>query len=140
MVAFLAACTFTSLVSAGEEPKKLTDEEITKRIVGKWAVDEGDGKAEPKIKGTMTYKKDGKVDAEATIEVGKNSVKVSLSGTWKVSDGVITSTVTKTNVPDLIKEGFVSKDKVISINDKEYKYKDEKDNEKTQKRVKDEEK
>jgi hypothetical protein len=62
---------------------------------------------------------------------------VAISGTWKVADGVVTETVTKSNVPDLIKEGLVSKDKVISVDDKEYKYKDEMGKEKSHKRKKD---
>jgi hypothetical protein len=131
------AMAFTGWVSArAEPPKKPTDSEITKLIVGKWAVDEG-GDNEPKIKGTMHYKKDGTVEANATIEIGKNPpLKVTVSGTWKAMDGVIVATVTKTNVPDLIKEGFVSKDTVISIDDKEFKYKSEQGKERTEKRIK----
>jgi hypothetical protein len=132
----LAAGLMCGLVNAREDqPKKPSDEEITKLLVGKWIIDEGDGKTEPKAKGTVNYKKDGTVELEATVDIGKE-LKISLSGTWKVSEGVIIATVKKTNVPDIIKEGLVSKDKVISIDDKVLKYKDEMDKEKTHKRAK----
>jgi len=134
---------FTSFTITGpafgheDKANKQTDEEITKLLVGKWTVDEGDGVKEPKIKGTMNYKKDGTVDAEATIDAGKQTFKISLSGTWKVKEGVLISTVTKTNAPELIKEGHVSKDTVVSIDDKEFKYKEEKSEKlKVEKRMK----
>lgn len=138
VVVFFVAMTVTGWVSAREDPpKKQTDEEITKLLIGKWVIDEGDGKKEPKVKGVVHYKKDGTVEAEGTVEFGDNSLKISITGTWKVSEGVVTETVTKTNVPDVIKEGLVSKDKVISIDDKTYKYKDDAGKEKTHKRMKD---
>ena len=138
MLCFVAAFALAGRTKAVEDPpKKQTDEEITKLLVGKWIVDEGDGQKEPKIKGVVQYKKDGTVEAEATVEINNNTIKVAISGTWKVADGVVTETVTKSNVPDLIKEGLVSKDKVISVDDKEYKYKDDSGKEKSHKRKKD---
>jgi hypothetical protein len=123
--------------AAGREdpPKKLTDAEISKLLVGKWAVEEGAEKG-PKIKGANHYKKDGTIEAEATIEAGGETLKVTLSGTWKVMDGLIIATVTKTSAPELIKEGHVSKDQVISIDDKMLRYKTERGKESTRKRVK----
>jgi hypothetical protein len=138
MGAVFVAMMLVGLVSAREDPpKKQTDEEIGKLLVGKWIIDEGDGQKEPKIKGSLTYKKDGTVDLEASLDIGKDSFKIALSGTWKVKEGVIVATVTKTNNPDLVKEGVVSKDKVISVTDKELKYTDEMGKEKLHKRMKD---
>jgi hypothetical protein len=140
---FGICCFVAALIPAGntvavaDPPKKQTDEEINKLLVGKWIVDEGDGQKEPKIKGVVQYKKDGTVEAEATVEIKNETVKVVISGTWKVADGVVTETVTKSNVPELIKEGLVTKDKVISVDDKEYKYKDDMGKEKSHKRKKD---
>jgi hypothetical protein len=138
IVVCFAALTLTNWLSAREDtPKKQSDEEIGKLLVGKWIVDEGDGKTEPKIKGILNYKKDGTVDVDATLDFGKESLKISVSGTWKVKDGIIVATVTKTSHPELIKEGLVSKDKVISVTEKELKYKDEMGKEKLHKKMKD---
>jgi hypothetical protein len=138
ILVLLAAGAVTGWANGHDDPpKKLTDAEISKLLVGKWSIEEGGDKG-PKIKGTENYKKDGIVEAEATVDDGKNApLKISLSGTWKVMDGVIVTKVTKSNVPDLIPEGHVSKDTVISIDDKEIKYKSEGGQEKTHKRLKD---
>jgi hypothetical protein len=136
-VAFVAMALTGWLCAFEDPPKKQTDEEINKLLVGKWIIDEGDGQKEPKIKGSVTYKKDGTVDLEATLDIAKDSFKIALSGTWKVKDGAIIATVTKTSNPDLVKEGVVSKDKVVSVTDKELKYTDELGKEKSHKRMKD---
>lgn len=119
-----------------DPPKKLTDAEISKLLIGKWVVEDGTEKG-PRIKGTNHYKEDGVLDTEATIEANGKTIKVTLSGNWKVKDGIIVATVTKTSTPELIKEGHVSKDQVISIDDKMLKYKSEKGKESVRKRVKD---
>jgi hypothetical protein len=134
---FVAMALAESLHAFEDPPKKQTDEEISKLLIGKWIVDEGDGQKEPKIKGSVNYKKDSTVVVEATIDFGKDNLKVFLEGTWKVKDGVITATVTKTSHPELIKEGHISKDKLISVSDKELKYTDEMGKEKLHKRTKD---
>jgi hypothetical protein len=63
-------------------------------------------------------------------------LKIAVSGTWKVSDGVIIATVTKTNVPELIKEGIVTKDRVLSLDEKLLKLEAEDGKEQVRKRVK----
>jgi hypothetical protein len=138
VVFIFAAMTLAGWVSAREEPpKKQTDEEIGKLLVGKWIIDEGDGQKEPKIKGSIVYKKDNTVNLEATLDFGKETLKIILEGTWKVKDGVIIATVTKTSHPEHIKEGHVSRDILISVTEKELKYKDEMGKEKLHKRTKD---
>jgi hypothetical protein len=113
---------------AGAQQKQ-TDAEISKLLIGKWAAEE------PKIKGVNHYKKDGTLDVTGTLTLGDQSLKIVISATWKVSDGMIIATVTKTNVPELIKEGHVSKDQVISIDEKLLKFKTERGDEKVRKRV-----
>jgi len=54
-----------------------------------------------------------------------------------VKDGMVIETVKKSNQPMIVPEGKESKDKVISIDDKVYKLKDEMDKERTVKRIKD---
>ena len=129
-----AASSITCWVSAGEN-KKLSDDEIKKLLVGKWAIEENEKGIT--IKGTNIYNKDGTLEAEATIDFGKNPpLKLTISGTWNVKNGYVIETVKKSSHPMFVKEGMVTKDQVISIDDTAYKFKTEKDEEKTQKRVK----
>lgn len=115
-------------------PKKLPDAEISKLLTGKWAVEYDDGNG-PKVKGLNHYKKDGTLDATGTVTVGEKSLEIAISGTWKVLDGTIIATVTKTNVPELIKEGHISKDQVLLIDEKLLKFKGENGKERVHKRV-----
>jgi hypothetical protein len=134
---FAALSLAGGAIAREDTPKKPTDEEVAKLLVGKWTIDEGDGKTEPKIKGTMNYKKDGTLEGEATIEFGDMKFKLTVSATWKVKDGVITETVTKTSDANLVQEGVESKDTLVSIDGKIYKFKDEKGKERSYKRIKD---
>ena len=119
----------------GDPPKGLTDAEISRRLVGKWAAEEG-VEGGPKVRGTTRYKDDGTLEAEGTVEAGGKSLTIRLSGTWKVADGMIIATVTKTSAPDLLPEGHVSKDRVLSIDEKALRYKTETGKESVRRRVK----
>lgn len=122
-------------IGAKDEPKKPSDADIAKLLVGKWTTEEGK-EGEPKVKSTFIYDKDGTFAVEATIETGGKTEKIVVSGTWKVADGVILDTVEKTNTENL-KVGRVTRDTVISIDDKTLKYTTQKGRERTWKRVKD---
>jgi len=125
----------SDFASAREDKKKQTDEEISKLLVGTWIIDETEGTA--KIKGKMIYKKDGTEEADVTIEVGGMTIKLTVSATWKVKDGVLIEKITKSSNQDIVKEGTESKDTIISVDKKEYKFKDEKDKERSYKRMTD---
>ena len=103
--------------------KVARDEEITKLLVGKWAIEEG----------TQIYNKDGTFEAVVTLEGGKG-IEITVSGTWKVKEGVLIETITKSSSP-IFKEGRESKDTVISIDEKVLKFKDEMGKERTAKRI-----
>ena len=135
--AFLLALAVITNAAVGfdDPPKKLTDAEISKLLVGKWTVEDSNDKG-LKIKLTVKYAKDGTFETEATLTAGEKSLNLMLSGTWKVTDGMIIATVTKTGAPDLFKEGHVSKDQVLAIDEKTIKYKTEKGKEVVYKRAK----
>lgn len=109
--------------------KELTDSEISKMLIGEWAA-EGDN-----MSGVNHYQKDGTLKATGTISVNGSSIDISLLGSWKVSNGTIIATVTETNVPQIIREGHTSKDKVIAIDDKRLVYVTEDGKESTRKRI-----
>ncbi len=125
----------SSAIGREDPPKKLTDEQISKLLVGKWAAEEG-GEKGPKVKGTTYYKKDGTYEAEGKITNGEKSLSITFSGTWKVVDGMIVGRMTKSYIPELLKEGKVYKDQVLSIDDKILKFKTEDGKESVRKRIK----
>src|SRR5262249_5798815 len=133
--ATLVVCVLWGLsgTAGDKKPPKQTDEEIVKLLVGKWSA-EGTNDKGVKYKGTNHYKKDGTVTAQGTIEIADKSIEILVSGTWKVDKGVLIETVEKSE-PPILKKGQVSKDLVLSIDDKVLKLKTEKGTEIIRKRV-----
>jgi hypothetical protein len=120
--------------SRDDPPKKQTDEEITKLLIGKWTSELSENGVT--IKSTTVYKKDGKMEFTATLTVQDKTIPISLEATWKVSKGMLLATVTKTNVPEMMKEGHMEKDQVLSVDEKAFRYKSEKGKERVQTRTK----
>jgi len=110
-------------VRAADDAKKPTDEEITKLLPGKWLISEEIAMG-VKIKGSTTYDKDGSFVAEGEITANGNTMKINVSGTWKVKDGYVIETAAKSDIPN-VKAGDVTKDQVLQIDEKTMKIKDE---------------
>lgn len=117
VVAALLAGVFVAATACADEPqKKLTDEEITKLLVGKWYSERTVGGTE--IKATDTYRKDGTSSGEAVFTRQGRAAKVSITATWKVVDGTLVETIESTD-PPVPTKGRVSKDRIVSVTDKE---------------------
>ena len=122
---------------AAARPVKPTDAEITKGIVGRWEYTSND-QENVEIKGIDHYRKDGTFTVEGRVFAsGKEVLKISVSGTWKVSNGNILATIEKADPPENVTKGQVSKEEVISVEKDQFKTKTEKGKEKTYKRLKD---
>jgi hypothetical protein len=121
LILFSSAMLSCSTSARQDIPNRLSDAEISKALVGKWSeeITEDGGK----LTGTIHYMEDGTLKGEFTMVAGGLSRDVTFSGTWKVSDGVLITTNTKTSAPDVLKVG-VSKDPVLSIDEEVFRYKD----------------
>ena len=107
------------------ENSGVSDLNIAKSLVGAWAGEEGGG---GKVKAVTQYKSDGTFEDTA-------GGKASASGTWKVEEGTLFETVEKGGQSRSAKRGQVRKATVVSIDDKELKYKTEKGEEGVRSRV-----
>jgi hypothetical protein len=110
-VVALGLCMQARFASAQEE-KNLSDDEIAKRIVGKWRFEAGP--KEPTLKITMSFAKDHKCATEAeSLDVNKVRHVTKASGTWKVEKGAIVVTTEKsTDAKDV---GKVNRTRVVSV-------------------------
>src|SRR5262245_46299014 len=108
-------CLLALVARAAEAPP---DAEIEKLIVGKWYEEASENGLD--IKATTTYKKDGTLSGEATMTNGDRTLKLSVTGTWKVADGKITETVEKVEPPLPIPPK--STDTIVEINAKTFRY------------------
>lgn len=128
-------CTGLALAASGSVRPELTDEEITTKLVGKW--EEEFNEDNVKGKATIEYKKDGTASADGNIEVNGQNIKFKITATWKVKDKELNFTFDKVEPEGLIPAGTVSKDKILTIDDKTCTYKDERGKEKKMTRLKD---
>jgi hypothetical protein len=135
-VLFALASPFLSagLLPADEPPKKLSDAEITKLIVGKWSEEIKEENVTGK--GITIYKKDGTFSADGMLMAKGKTITIKGTGTWKVSDGVLIETI-ETVDPPVKKKGDMTKDKVLSITAKMMKVRTESGREVVKTRVSD---
>ncbi len=117
--------------SPAETPTKMPDAQITELLVGKWAIDF------QLMKGSHHYTKDGSFYVDASIKDLDKWLQLSMAGTWKVSDGVLIETITKTNMPELLKVGHVSRARVVFIDQSTLRFRGDDGKEIVRQRVKD---
>jgi hypothetical protein len=99
----------------------ITDDSFKEKIIGKWEIKID--KENFKLKGHYIYKEDGTLKSEATLMSSNTKLEFNLSGTWKVKEGNFTTTILKSNYPEVVPVGLSTTDKIIFINQKEFKYK-----------------
>ena len=99
--------------------KKPSDAEITRLLVGKWeGADPATG-----VTGTIRYAKDGTFTGDGTVSLpGNEKIEFHAEGTWKVSDGAILFTITKSTRPGVAPVGIEVKEVVQAIDEKTVRY------------------
>jgi hypothetical protein len=118
------------VMAKAAEPRR--DVEIKARLVGTWNQDVDlrgfEGKA------TTTYLPDGKLSGEGIFSRGKRSVKLVVTGSWKLEDAKLTETV-ETCQPPLIRRGRQLTSEIMEVNDAVLRYLNEQGEERTKMRV-----
>jgi len=74
-------------VAAGDSPQPQSDADIRQKIVGTWMIDYDS------VKGTETYFTDGRYLSVATYYSGHTNWVENLTGTWGVTNGILTAQV-----------------------------------------------
>jgi hypothetical protein len=111
LVVGLGLCV-PALLAGAQQATRLSDEEIAKRLVGKWRFESG--AKDPPLKITMTFAKDGKCSTEGeSLDINKVRHEMKASGTWKVDKGDLVVTTEKST--DAKEVGKVNLTKVVSV-------------------------
>ena len=111
------------------------DAAITKQLIGKWTTCLTGGSATAPD-GHVRYVPGGSFAAEGKVSLGEGvTTDVKVDGTWKVTEGAIVHTVTKSSHPGLAPVGAVMKERVVSIDDKQMTIKRGTGKERERKRV-----
>src|SRR5437870_12782441 len=87
LLMLLPVCCAILSAQDANKPKRPTDAEISKLVVGKWKQDRKIKETE--IKATDDFFKDGTCKSQGTLKRGDEIIKVAMTGTWKISDGLL---------------------------------------------------
>ena len=128
VVSLLSSSPTTVLMAAGPPPP---DAEIEKLIVGKWFQESFEG--DLRIKGTITYQTNGTFLSEGSITTGGQELIVIATGKWSVNNATVTETLEASDLPGA-DSGTQSTDAIIEITDKLFRYRTEKNVERTKSR------
>ena len=96
------------------------DTEITKLLVGSWDF----RSVTPAVReGTLTFRADGTFSSRGLFHVGPREFRIDAEGKWKVEHGVLVEKLTKCSDPTTIPIGQLTRDTVLSITKKEFRFK-----------------
>ena len=104
--------------SASEPQHHLTDDEIRQKIVGTWLVNNHFSNGNS-LMVTERILSNNSVATKATFTIGEHKEELEYNATWRVKDGYLIETVTKSNSKQ-VPLGKITRDKVITLNDNVY--------------------
>ena len=126
----VSLCTFpiSGLLSAREPRKLMKDDGISRKLLGTWLVHAA-WKPAPvptHCDGMEIYTPDGKVAVQGTLTVAaidKNLFEY--EATWKIENGFLIETLTKSSLPKVFRVGATTRDKIIRIGNRKLTYRTE---------------
>lgn len=120
---FAALCILVNPAAiVAQEAKKATDEELSAALVGKWQVQFEDPETKFKSIGWTVYAKNGLAASRSITKIGDKEVNIVLQAKWTIVNGVLTTTVTQSSDPKLVKVASVTKDRIVSLSQKKFQY------------------
>ena len=100
-----------------------SDADYKEKILGQWKEEFVEGPAT--FKGFETYQRDGTLIADGMLSLQGQKIPIKLAGVWEIKNGTLIATLKKSNVPQMMPVGIVSKDKIVEINQTVFRYKTE---------------
>ena len=97
--------------------KSLTDADITDKLVGDWKVD-GVLPTGVTASGTVSILRDGSLKCDTKFVRETRTLDMSYTGTWQVDKGLLIETIKTTSNSNLLAVGFVTRDKIIHLDDR----------------------
>ena len=101
-----------------------TDAQTAKKLIGSWVLPPN---FSPAIKkGGKEFRSDGTFTSFGIILITGQEVRVDVEGKWKIENGVLMEEIVKSTNEKMFPIGAVTRDTVIQVNEKEYRYRTEK--------------
>jgi len=114
-----ALLTFTLIIFA-PQAASASDEDYSQKILGHYKWEKVEGKSS--ISGVYTYQKEGNFVVEGVYSMNGQQKPIKLSGVWEIKEETLLSTVKKTNVPELLPAGTVTKEMILEIEEAGFQY------------------
>jgi hypothetical protein len=117
---FLATVVIASRLSAAPP----SDSEAAKLLRGSWAVpvDQYNGAVKD---GGDTFRADGTFTSFTVLPGHGQDIRYDVEGKWSIKDGILIEQVTKSNRPDIVRPGVTTRDTLLSVTQKEYRFRTE---------------
>lgn len=100
------------------------DAAASKLLIGSWTL--------PKelttsfaLKGGFTFKSKGTFMSYGVFFIDGKRVRINVEGTWTISNGVLVEKITKSSHPTIPPVGLITRDTLITVNEKEYRFRTE---------------
>ena len=108
--------------SFAAEKTILSDKEISELLIGKWQISMIDNNV--KIDAVDEFLPDGSMKQKGVLTVSNNKINIEMKSTWKVENGILTSTLLSITPKDMLPVGLTTSDTVISIDKEKFVYMD----------------
>lgn len=100
------------------------DSETAKLLRGSWAipVEQYNGTIKD---GAYTFRADGTFTSFTIFRGHGQDLRLDVEGRWSIKNGILIETFTKSSHPDMLRPGVTTRDTLLSITQKEYRYRQE---------------
>jgi hypothetical protein len=127
---FLATIFIASRLSATPPP----DSEAAKLLRGSWVVpvEQYNGTVKD---GGYTFRANGTFTSFTVIPGHDQDIRIDEEGKWSIKDGILIETLTKSSRPDILPPGTTTRDPLLSVTEKEYRFRTEQGKERSRLRT-----
>src|SRR3954451_12730033 len=119
---FLASLLLIEFAASPLLAQPPSDQEATKLLVGSWLVPRGQRLTQ---NGAITFRADGTFSGQGVVRIEDRDRPFEFTGKWRVTDGILVEEITSASDAQLIPIGWTTRDPLVAITQKEYRFRTE---------------
>lgn len=101
------------------------DPEVTEKLVGEWIVPQ-DQYTSVMRGGGLHFNKNGTFTSYGILKMKDQEIRIEVEGKWKVEKGILIEEITKSSHAQIVSVGSITRDTLLQLTNKEYRYRTEK--------------
>ncbi len=121
---FALSFLLSSCGRGGGHEKPLSDAEISDRIVGIWKLNET-APSGVSSSGTVSIFKNGSLACDVKYVRGERTLSMNYTASWQINNGILIEAIETTSNSNLLAVGFVTRDKVLHLDDQKFVFETE---------------